>query len=242
LLTSNSYAIIADVFPPNSRGKAYGITAFGWNVGALLGIVLGGVLSTFFGWRFIFYINVPIGIISVILGIREIRDSRVIKNKLDITGSVILGVSLALISVGSMMIAGIRVNIVDVVEIILGVALLPFFVINESKVQSPIINLKLFKIRLLSFSLLASLFQGIGALSITLLLIMYLQGVRGLSPLQSSLLLTPGYVVASVLAPFMGRIADKGRPGLLAGIGLLFIFASLMLYYFILTPFNQFIN
>jgi EmrB/QacA subfamily drug resistance transporter len=236
LLTSNSYAIIADVFPPNSRGKAYGITSLGWNVGALLGIVLGGVLTTFFGWRFIFYINVPIGIISVILGIREIRDSRVVKNKLDITGSVILGVSLALISVGSMMIAGIGVNIMDVVEIILGVALLPFFVINESKVQSPIINLKLFKIRLLSFSLLASLFQGIGALSITFLLIMYLQGVRGLTPLQSSLLLTPGYVVASVLAPFMGRIADRGRPGLLAGIGLLFIFASLMLYYFILTP------
>jgi Arabinose efflux permease len=218
LLTSNSYAIIADVFPPNSRGKAYGITALGWNVGALLGIVLGGVLTTFFGWRFIFYINVPIGIISVILGIREIRDSRVVKNKLDITGSVILGVSLALISVGSMMIAGIGVDIMDVVEIILGVALLPIFVINESKVQSPIINLKLFKIRLLSFSLLASLFQGIGALSITFFLIMYLQGVRGLTPLQSSLLLTPGYVVASVLAPFMGRIADRGRPDYWAGI------------------------
>lgn len=236
LLTSNSYAIIADVFPPNSRGKAYGITSLGWNIGALLGIILGGVLTTFFGWRFIFYINVPIGIISVILGIREIRDSRVIKNKLDITGSVILGVSLALISVGSMMIAGVGVNIMDVVEIILGIALLPLFILNESKVQSPIINLRVFKIKLLSFSLLASLFQGIGALSITFLLIMYLQGVRGLTPLQSSLLLTPGYVVASVLAPFMGRIADKGRPGLLAGIGLLFIFSSLMLYYFILTP------
>ncbi|MUM64970.1 MFS transporter [Acidianus infernus] len=124
----------------------------------------------------------------------------------------------------------------DVVEIILGIALLPLFILNESKVQSPIINLRVFKIKLLSFSLLASLFQGIGALSITFLLIMYLQGVRGLTPLQSSLLLTPGYVVASVLAPFMGRIADKGRPGLLAGIGLLFIFSSLMLYYFILTP------
>ncbi len=236
LLTANSYAIIADVFPPNARGKAYGITSLGWNVGALLGIVLGGVLTTLLNWRFIFYINVPIGIISVILGLREIKDSRTIRNKLDITGSIILGISLALISIGAMMIAGVGVNSADVAEIIAGIILLPLFIFNETKVKYPIINLKVFKIKLLSFSLMASLFQGIGALSITFLLIMYLQGVRGLTPLQSSLLLTPGYIVASVLAPFIGKIADRGKPGLIAGIGLIFIFASLMIYYFDLTP------
>lgn len=236
LLTANSYAIIADVFPPNARGKAYGITSLGWNVGALLGIVLGGVLTTLLNWRFIFYINVPIGIISVILGLREIKDSRTIRNKLDITGSIILGISLALISIGAMMIAGVGVNSADVAEIIAGIILLPLFIFNETKVKYPIINLKVFKIKLLSFSLMASLFQGIGALSITFLLIMYLQGVRGLTPLQSSLLLTPGYIVASILAPFIGRIADRGKPGLIAGIGLIFIFASLMIYYFDLTP------
>jgi len=236
LLTANSYAIIADTFSPNQRGKAYGITSLGWNVGALLGIVLGGILTTFLGWRFIFYINVPIGIVAVILGLREIKDINRINTKLDITGALILGASLTLISLGAMFIAGSGVSIDYIAEIIIGLALIPLFIYNEAKVKNPIINLNIFKIRILSFSLMASLLQGIGALSLTFLLIMYLQGVKGLSPLYSSLLLTPGYVIASILAPFMGRIADRGKPGTLAGTGLILTFISLMVYYFILTP------
>jgi MFS family permease len=236
LLTANSYAIIADTFPPNQRGKAYGITSLGWNIGALLGIVLGGVLTTFLGWRYIFYINVPIGIVAVILGLREIKDVNKVNTTLDISGALVLGASLTLISLGAMFIAGSGISIDYIIEILVGIALIPLFIFNEAKVKNPIISLKVFKIRLLSFSLMASLLQGIGALSLTFLLIMYLQGVRGLSPLYSSLLLTPGYVIASILAPFMGKIADRGKPGILAGTGLILTFISLMIYYFILTP------
>ncbi|MEM4083268.1 MAG: MFS transporter, partial [Saccharolobus sp.] len=74
MLVSNSSAIIADIFPPNQRGRAYGITSLGWNAGSLLGIVLGGILTTLLGWQYIFYINVPIGIFSFILGIVNIKD------------------------------------------------------------------------------------------------------------------------------------------------------------------------
>ncbi len=239
-LTANSYAIIADHFPPNERGRAYGITSVGWNVGALLGIVLGGVLTTFLGWQYIFFINVPIGAVAVILGIRNLKDVQMHKSTLDLTGTVILGISLTLISIGSIFIASNGVTSLEVLAIVVGLALLPVFAYNEMRVKNPIINVKLFREKLLSFSLMASFLQGIGGLSITFLLIMYLQGVRGLSPLDSSLLLTPGYVVASVLAPFMGRFADRGKPGIVAGVGLMFIFASLMLYYFALTPSTPF--
>ncbi|BAB66751.1 MFS transporter [Sulfurisphaera tokodaii] len=236
MLTANSNAIIADIFPPQERGRAYGITSLGWNIGALLGIVLGGILTTFFGWRFIFYINVPIGIIAVIIGLRNIKDINKVKSSLDITGALILGISLTLISLSVMFMAANGMSMQYLLELLVGLLLVPLFIYNEIKVKMPMINISVFKIRLLSFSLISSFLQGVGALALTFLLIMYLQGVRGLSPLDSSLLLTPSYIIASVLAPIMGRRADKGSPGLVAGIGLIFIFISLLLYYFLLTP------
>ena len=208
-LTANNNAIIADVFPPNERGRAFGITSLGWNIGALLGIVLGGILTTFFGWRFIFYINVPIGIVAVVIGLREIKDVNKAKVSLDIPGAVILRVSLTLIPLAVMFIAANGVSMEYIVKLLVGLLLLPAFIYNETKVKMPIINPSVFKIRLLSFSLISSFLQGVGALALTFLLITYLQGVRGLSPLDSSLLLTPSYIIASVLVQIMGRRADK---------------------------------
>ncbi|BFH72168.1 MFS transporter [Sulfurisphaera javensis] len=236
MLTANSNAIIADVFPPQERGRAYGITSLGWNIGALLGIVLGGILTTFFGWRFIFYINVPIGIVAVIIGLKNIKDVNKVKSSLDISGAVILGISLTLISLSVMFIAANGYSMEYLIELIIGLLLIPVFIFNEMKVKMPMINVSVFKIRLLSFSLISSFLQGVGALALTFLLIMYLQGVRGLSPLDSSLLLTPSYIIASILAPIMGKRADRTSPSLVAGIGLIFIFISLLLYYFLLTP------
>ncbi|PVU77856.1 MFS transporter [Sulfolobus islandicus] len=240
MLVANSSSIVADVFPPDRRGKAYGITSLGWNIGALVGIILGGVLTTFLGWQYIFYINVPIGIAAVILGIMNIKDISKINTKLDIHGAILLGISLGLISLSLMFIAASGISTDNVIELILGIVLIPFFLLNEIRSRYPIINLKVFKIRLLAYSILANFLQGIGGLSLSFLLIMYLQGVRGLSPLDSSLLLTPSYVIASILAPFMGKVADRGKPGVVAGIGLIFIFITLILYFFLLTPITNY--
>ncbi|WP_278465075.1 MFS transporter [Saccharolobus islandicus] len=240
MLVANSSSIVADVFPPDRRGKAYGITSLGWNIGALVGIILGGVLTTFLGWQYIFYINVPIGIAAVILGMMNIKDISKINTKLDIHGAILLGISLGLISLSLMFIAASGISTDSVIELILGIVLIPFFLLNEIRSRYPIINLKVFKIRLLAYSILANFLQGIGGLSLSFLLIMYLQGVRGLSPLDSSLLLTPSYVIASILAPFMGKVADRGKPGVVAGIGLIFIFITLILYFFLLTPITNY--
>ncbi|MEM4080081.1 MAG: MFS transporter, partial [Metallosphaera sp.] len=129
---------------------------------------------------------------------------------------------------------GLSLNMIAILMI--GLALLGVFLYNESKVSNPIIDLNAFKYRLLGYSLTASFLQSIGGLAITFLLIMYLQGVRGLSPLDSSLILLPGYVIASFLAPYMGRLSDRYGSRWLATLGLAIIMLSVIIYYVVLTP------
>ena len=68
LISSNSGAIIADTFSKKERGKAFGFTGMGWSIGAILGILVGGAFVTFLNWRYIFFINIPIGIVATIAG------------------------------------------------------------------------------------------------------------------------------------------------------------------------------
>jgi MFS family permease len=76
IMQATSSAIIADVFPPQVRGRAYGYNALGFTGGAMLGIVLGGILTTFVSWQYIFFINIPIGIIATAIGLKYIKDTQ----------------------------------------------------------------------------------------------------------------------------------------------------------------------
>ncbi|MGC8608563.1 MAG: MFS transporter, partial [Thermoplasmata archaeon] len=78
MMTANSGSIIADNFSANMRGRAYGYTSVGWNSGATLGIVLGGIITTLIGWRYIFFINVPVGLISLYFGIKYIGKGKIL--------------------------------------------------------------------------------------------------------------------------------------------------------------------
>ncbi|AWR95615.1 MFS transporter [Acidianus brierleyi] len=228
MMQANSGAIVSDYFPPNVRGRAFGFTSIGWNVGAILGIVLGGIITTFIGWRYIFYINVPIGIIAAIVGLRVVKDVNKIKSKVDIPGLVLFGTSLSLITYGSADIAGEGVVLKNELMIIIGILLLVPFVLIERKTKFPLIDLKVFRNRVLTSSLLASFFQSTGYLATAFLLIMYLQGIRGLTPFNASLLLIPGYILASMVGPFAGRLSDKigARIPATLGIGLMAIVAA----------------
>ena len=114
LMQSNSGAIIADTFPPNARGKAYGFSSLGWTIGSMLGIVLGGIVATFVGWQFIFFINIPIGAVALILGFKYLKPAPKVKAKLDLGGMVLLAASLLLISYGATRIAAQGIFLVNV--------------------------------------------------------------------------------------------------------------------------------
>ncbi len=229
-LLATGTAIISEHFPPATRGRAFGFTTMGWNVGATLGIVLGGVLTTFVGWRYIFFINIPIGVVAVALGLRYLGPSVRSKARLDLVGMVLLAAAMSLITYGATDFASYGADPWNVTLTALGGGLVLPFVLWEQRAKSPTLDLMLFRSRLLSTSLAASFFQSLGYLSVVFLLIMYLQGIRGLSPLYASLLLVPGYVLSSGLAPAAGRWADRWGAWRFATLGIGLMIVGVLLY------------
>ena len=231
LIASNSGAIIADAVPPESRGRAYGITSIGWNVGAVLGILLGGVIITFFGWRDIFFINVPLGAVALWIATRTLREKgRRASHQLDIVGVVLLcgGLFLTLLALTQSASSG--WTSAGVLELIAGVLTLTGFAFWERQVPEPVLQLTILRQRVLAASVLAAFFQGLGGFAVLFLVIMYLQGVRGLSPFDASLLLVPGFVLGGVIAPYAGRLSDRFGARVPASIGLLIQIVSFLIY------------
>jgi len=235
-VTANSGAIIADLYPPERRGRAYGYNALGWSVGAVLGIVLGGLIVTYVSWRWIFWINVPIGIGAVLLATRVLSDrGERARRSLDPAGMAALGLGLFGILWAMTKLATASLDATTIGYLVGGVFFLGVFVVVELRHPAPMLNLSLLRIPTLTPSLLASLFQGLANYATLFLVIMYLQGPRALSPIHASLLLIPGYVIGSALGPVAGRLADRVGPVLPATVGLgiqvvaLFIYAHLAL-------------
>ena len=235
-VTANSGAVIADLYPPQRRGRAYGYNAVGWSLGAVLGIVVGGLIVTYISWRWIFWINVPIGAAALILATNVLHEhGERAHRRLDLAGMVTLGLGLFGVLWAMTTLATSSFDASVAGYLIGGVVLICAFVLVELHQAEPMLDLSLFKVPTLAPSLLASLFQGLANFAVLFLVIMYLQGPRGLSPIHASLLLVPGYVVGSGVGPYAGRLADRFGPVLPATVGLgvqvvaLFIYAHLSL-------------
>ena len=221
LISSNSGAVIADTFPPNERGKAYGMTGTGWSLGAILGILVGGAFVTFLSWRYIFFINLPIGIVATTVGVIVLKErSPRIQATFDIGGMVVMGAALFFLLYGMTNITGSGFGAEYVAEIAFGLALLPAFVVYEKNRPSPLLDLSLLKERVLTASIFAAFLQSLASFAVLFLVVMYLQGPRGMTPWNASLLLVPGYILGGMIAPFSGRLSDRLGARVIATIGL----------------------
>ncbi len=230
MLLANSGAIVADTFPKERLGRAYGFIASGWGGGTLLGIILGGTLTTLFGWRYIFYINVPIGIIAVLLGIRYIKSKQTHRHKLDLSGMLLLGIALTLISYDAISVADQGLALSDGIPIIAGILLAALFIWKERRTKEPLIDLNVFRDRVLRFSLLAAMFVSLSSFSVFFLITLYLQGIVGLTPLNAALLLAPGALIGLVLSQRMGRLSDRAGARLVATIGVAAFAIAILVY------------
>jgi EmrB/QacA subfamily drug resistance transporter len=230
IMQANSGAIIADIFPREVRGRAYGYNSLGFTSGAMLGIVIGGIITTFISWQYIFFINIPIGVIAVIAGLKYVKDANRNPAKLDLLGVALLAVALVFLSLGLTDFTTVGFSLLSLTLIVIGAVLLPTFIFYDRRLKNPMIDFEAFKSRVLRNAVLSAFFLSLGYFSVVFLLIMYLQGIRALSPLDASLLLVPGYVAGSFLGPAMGRLSDKYGSREIATLGVGFLGAAIFIY------------
>ncbi|HTY47231.1 MAG TPA: MFS transporter [Methanomassiliicoccales archaeon] len=231
-ISSNSGAIIADVFSEKERGKAFGITGVGWSVGAVLGILIGGAFVTFLNWRYIFFINLPIGVIATVGGYILLKErSPRIKEKMDLVGIGLLGGGLTMILVSLTGMAGEGFTTPLGILLLIGVVIVVLFVLWERYYKAPFLDLKILRNRVLSASMFAAFFQSLASYAVIFLVVMYLQGPRGMDPFSASVLLIPGFVLGGLIAPFSGRLSDRHGARIIASVGLLLQVCGILVYF-----------
>jgi EmrB/QacA subfamily drug resistance transporter len=231
LLVPQTLAILTSLFPPERRGAAFGIWAGVAGLATLAGPTIGGAIVTYVDWRWIFFVNVPIGIAALIATFFIIPDLRPGRSH----GWDIVGVFLAtggLFGVVFGLIEGERFNwgeigsyVVTIPEVIgLGVVLLVLFVIWERFQAEPLVPLSLFEERNFAVANWIGASIAFGMMSLFLPIVIYLQSVRGFSALTAGLTLAPMSLTSMIVAPFAGRMADRigGKYILMTGV---FVFA-----------------
>ena len=238
MMVVNSVALITEAFPPNERGKALGINAVTWSFGGVAGPILGGLILTLADWRWIFFINVPIGIFGAVWGYLALQElsTRRKGEAFDWPGA--LSFSLGLTALLIALTLGIQYNfgspsiVALFILFILGVA---FFLWWERRARTPVLDLTLFDDRVYNFSVLAAMLQSLALFAVNFLIIFYLQGVQGYDALKAALLLIPLPVMTSIVAPIGGNIADRVGARVPATVGLLIQGAALV-WFMQLTP------
>jgi EmrB/QacA subfamily drug resistance transporter len=209
-------AFITTLFPPAKRGAPMGMWGAVAGVATIAGPLLGGVLVDNLGWQWIFVVNVPIGVIGLVLAILFVPGGQErSKRKFDVLGTVLF--SLGLLAVvfgvqnGQQYDWGRVWGPIGVPEIIgLGVLLLVAFVVWQRRNRDePLLPLTLFASRTFSAANLANMSVGFALTGLFLPVVIFLQSVLGLSPVESGLVTLPMSLVSGVVAPFAGRLSDR---------------------------------
>jgi len=220
---ANSQGIVTDIFPDNERGKALGMVGTFVSLGSIAGPGIGGLMVNSLGWESIFWINVPIGLIAIILGSKLLpSDIQMSKKRID--------------SAGSLLFAGFIVSLIAAV--LLGqetgygdwriLSLLIFAVISfviflrvESRIDEPMLDLSLFRNPLFTLSILCGFLVFISMFCYNIIAPFYLQSILGLSPSNAGWIMMIYPLVMVIVAPLSGAMSDRFGSEWLSFIGLI---------------------
>jgi EmrB/QacA subfamily drug resistance transporter len=226
MLASNAPAIVTGNFPAEQRGRAFGLVSTMTYLGLTVGPSLGGWLTHAFGWRTVFYINVPVGALALALSLHFIpKDSPSERGqRFDLPGAAVFLAGLTALLLGLNKGAEWGWASPAVLGLLFGaLALLFVFIQIENRSPAPMLDLSLFRIPLFSTTTISAVLNYICVYSITFLLPFYLIQGRGLNPAQAGLLLTVQPVMMAISAPISGSLSDRigsRLPGML-GMGIL---------------------
>ncbi|TFG61667.1 MAG: DHA2 family efflux MFS transporter permease subunit [Spirochaetales bacterium] len=212
MVFSISGAILFLAFPPEERGRAMGYLGSTVAVGSILGPVLGGVLVDTLGWRYIFFINLPIGVIVVSLALIFLRipEQKSPKMQMDWAGAGFLAVSLvSLMLLLSFTSAPVFLTARTAAVAVCFIASLTGFILRERKADRPLLDLRLFKVREFILPLGAMLFYFTGNFMMNVIGPFYFERVMGMRPLQVGLVFLIVPAVMAVLSPVSGLLYDK---------------------------------
>jgi EmrB/QacA subfamily drug resistance transporter len=219
---ANNQGIITQVFPSNERGKALGISGTFVALGSMAGPPIGGFIISSFSWKYIFLINVPIGIVVFLLGLKILPKSQKQANEgLDAKGAVLFTVSV--VSLFTSLIIGEDYGYrhpAIIAGFLVAILTLILFLFVEKRLEHPLLQLSLFKNGLFSLSIFCAFISFISINSFIIIQPFYLQNVMKYTPAFTGIIMVVYPLVMSVVAPTSGYLSDKIGSEFLTFLGL----------------------
>jgi DHA2 family multidrug resistance protein len=224
-LQPTAQAILFESYPPAKRGAAMAIFGMGAMVGPAIGPSLGGAIVDNFAWPLIFYINIPIGILAIVMTFLFIRDpAYIVKPE---RGADWIGLGAMTVGIASLQYVlerGQREDWFDSASIstlaVVGVVALAFFIVREIRDPHPFVDLKVFKSRSFTAGTIIGIVSGFGLYGLNLVLPLFFQNVLGFDALQTGNALLPGAVATALSMPIAGRLTSVLDPRVEIAIGL----------------------
>ena len=242
-LLVTSQTIITESYPPEKRGMAQAIYGLGVIIGPTLGPPLGGYITDHFSWPYIFYINIPIGVIAALLTLQFVRSPKYGEKsaRADIDW---LGIGLLAVAVGSLQYVLERGqeedwfnNLGIIIFSVLAVFGLFFFVWRELTFRNPIVELRVLKNGNLRVGTILSFILGFGLYGSTFIIPLYTQAALGWTAQQAGALMIPAALTTAFMMPIIGQLLQKGaKQQYLVAIGMLLFFFYSFWGYKIMTP------
>jgi EmrB/QacA subfamily drug resistance transporter len=230
-LMAISPAMLTSAFPPEQRGRAIGLNAVTVAVGVSTGPTLGGLIVEHVSWRYIFYLNVPIGVLGLIATFRLLpSDTRRVSSRFDPIGAVLLAVALASLTAGISL--GQELGFTQTVPLALDflcVIAAVLFVFHERRHPHPVVDFSLFRNRLFASASSSQVLSFLASFGISLLMPFYFEQLRGFGTQETGLLLTPFPVTIAMVAPISGALADRIGTRWLAVTGMSLLCGGLLL-------------
>ena len=232
MIFGTGVAIVTSVFPPGERGKALGIYITAVYIGLSIGPFLGGVMTQYLGWRSIFFVNVPIGIIVILLILWKFKGewAECRGERFDLIGSFIYGVAVVAVMYGFSVLP----DLMGAALIALGVIAVIIFALYEMRITSPVLDIALLtENRIFAFSNLSALINYSATFAVTFLLSLDLQYTKGFTPEHAGTILVVQPIVMAMISPIAGRLSDRIEPRIVASAGMAFTAVGLFLLIFL---------